>query len=267
MMPTMLLNFVYPPPPSLFLAATSVISFTALSFSGISEVSDKHLQYSKFWNANPPPRANPIRLSGRTGMLLLYAPALAAAVASFAVPGVVTTTRSQLLSLALSLHFFKRVFEVLFIHQFSGQMVLDSAILISSSYFIGTVSMIYAQYLTQGISEPAINLEYAGVVLFLVGIMGNFYHHFLLSKLRVKGDKGYKIPKRGLFNLVICPHYLFEIVDFVGVSLISPTVFSWSFTFGTFFYLMGRSYATRKWYLSKFPNFPKNVKSLIPYIF
>lgn len=69
--------------------------------------------------------------------------------------------------------------------------------------------MIYAQYLTQGISEPSFNLEYAGVVLFLVGILGNFYHHFLLSKLRVKGDKGYKIPKGGLFSLVICPHYLF----------------------------------------------------------
>ncbi|EHA8591719.1 putative 3-oxo-5-alpha-steroid 4-dehydrogenase 1 [Cocos nucifera] len=111
MMPTLLLNFLYPPLPSLFLAATSVISFTTLSFLGLSEVSGKHLQYSKFWNANPPPRPNPIRLSGRTGMLLLYAPALAAAVASFAVPGVVTTTSSQLLSLALSLHFFKRVFE------------------------------------------------------------------------------------------------------------------------------------------------------------
>ncbi|XP_008777953.2 3-oxo-5-alpha-steroid 4-dehydrogenase 1 [Phoenix dactylifera] len=267
MMPTILPNFLYPPPPSLFLAAMSVISFTALSLSGLSEVSGKHLQYSKFWNANPPPRPNPMRLSGRTGMLLLYSPALEAAVASFAVPGVVTGMRSQLLSLALSLHFFKRVFEVLFIHQYSGQMVLDSAILISSSYFISTVSMIYAQYLTQGISEPAINLEYAGVVLFLVGIMGNFYHHFLLSKLRVKGDKGYKIPKGGLFNLVICPHYLFEIIDFVGVSLISPTVYACSFTLGTIFYLMGRSYATRKWYLSKFQNFPKNVKALIPYVF
>lgn len=114
MMPTILLNFLYPSPPSLFLAAMSVISFTALSLSGLSEVCGKHRLYSKFWNANPPPRPNPIRLSSRTGMLLLYAPALAAAVASFDVPGVVTGTRSQLLSLALSLDFFKRVFEVKF---------------------------------------------------------------------------------------------------------------------------------------------------------
>lgn len=146
-------------------------------------------------------------------------------------------------------------------------MALDTSILISSSYFMSTVSMIYAQYLTQGISEPTINLEYAGVVLFLVGIMGNLYHHFLLSKLRVKGDKGYKIPKGGLFKLVICPHYLFEIIDFVGVTFISPTVYACSFTLGTFFYLMGRSYATRKWYVSKFQNFPKNIKALMPYIF
>ncbi|PPS03344.1 hypothetical protein GOBAR_AA17323 [Gossypium barbadense] len=66
-------------------------------------------------------------------------------------------------------------------------------------------------------------------------ISGNFYHHYLLSKLRTNGDKEYKIPKGGLFELAICPHYL--------------------------------SYVTRKWYMSKFEDFPKEVKALIPFVF
>ncbi|KAJ0966354.1 hypothetical protein J5N97_027492 [Dioscorea zingiberensis] len=260
--------FLFPPPPSPFVTAMSVISFTSLAYTGFSELRGKHLHYSKFWNANPNERRKEIKLSSRAGMLFLYSPALAAALASFAIPGdLLSSTRSLLLCAALSIHFFKRVFEVLFIHQYSGQMMLDSAIVISLSYFTATVTMIYTQYLTENTAEPVLDLKYAGVVLFLIGIIGNFYHHYLLSKLRGKDDKGYKIPRGGLFGVVICPHYLFEIIGFIGVTFISQTVYALSFTLGTILYLIGRSYATRKWYLSKFENFPRNVKALIPLIF
>ncbi|XP_072956270.1 uncharacterized protein [Typha angustifolia] len=264
---SILSGFLFPPPPSLLVMAMSAVSVTSLAYSGLSEIAGKHLNYSKFWDAGPSKGGGNIRLSSRSGMLLLYTPALLAAVASFAVPGVVVGTRSRLVSAALAIHFLKRDFEVLFIHQYSGQMILDSALLISLSYFANTATMIYDQYLTQGMSEPAIDMKYVGVILFLVGIAGNFYHHFLLSKLRKQGEKGYKIPKGGLFELVVCPHYLFEIIGIVGISLISQTVQGLCFTFGTILYLVGRSYATRKWYLSKFENFPQEVKALIPYIF
>lgn len=146
-------------------------------------------------------------------------------------------------------------------------MILDSAILISLSYFLSTATTIYSQYLTQGMSEPPVDLKYPGIFLFLVGISGNFYHHFLLSKLRKEGDKEYKIPKGGLFDLVICPHYLFEIIGFVGISFMSQTLYAISFTLGTIFYLVGRSYATRRWYCSKFEDFSEDIKALIPYVF
>ncbi|XP_039131349.1 3-oxo-5-alpha-steroid 4-dehydrogenase 2 [Dioscorea cayenensis subsp. rotundata] len=259
---------LFPPPPSPFITAMSVISLTSLAYTGVSEVYGKHLHYSKFWNANPNGRHKGIELSSRAGMLLIYSPALAAALASFSIPGcALSSTRSLLLSAALSIHYFKRVFEVLFIHQYSGRTMLDSVLLISLSYFMSAVSTIYSQYLTENTAEPAFDLKYAGVLLFVIGIIGNFYHHYILSQLRGKDDKSYKIPKGGLFSLVICPHYLFEILGFIGVSLISQTVYAVSFTLGSMFYLLGRSYATRKWYLSKFDNFPKNVKALIPFVF
>jgi len=156
---------------------------------------------------------------------------------------------------------------VLFVHKYSGGTVLDSAISISLGYFVSTASIIYAQTLTQGISEPPVDLKYPGILLFLIGISGNFYHHYLLSKLRGEGEREYRIPKGGLFELVICPHYLFEIMGFLGVSFISQTSYAISFTLGTIFYLMGRSYATRRWYLSKFEDFSEDVKALIPYVF
>ncbi|KAI3443758.1 hypothetical protein Pfo_000423 [Paulownia fortunei] len=156
---------------------------------------------------------------------------------------------------------------VVFVHKFSGWMDVEAMITISLSYLLSSATMIYNQHLMQAFPEPAIDLKYVGISMFLLGIGGNFYHHYLLSKLRTKGEKQYKIPQGGFFSLLICPHYLFEILGFFGISCISQTLYVFSFTMGTTFYLMGRSYATRKWYESKFEDFPKDVKALIPYIF
>ncbi|KAH7536859.1 hypothetical protein FEM48_Zijuj03G0030900 [Ziziphus jujuba var. spinosa] len=381
--------FIFPPPPSVFIKAMSVISLTSIAILGFSEMRGKHLNYSKFWNSNSQNSTSKrqIKLSGRAGMLLLYTPAfLAAFISLLLLPhhhirfvllnsaltlhffkrifevlfvhrfssdmvlnsaivislsyfsststmiyaqkltqglpeppidlmyfGIVLfligifgnfyhhyilsnlrgtrekeykipkgaflvaftsllffsngDIRVLLLKYALALHFFKRIFEVLFVHRFSGQMVVDSAIVISLTYFSSTATMIYTQHLTQVLQGPPIDLKYIGVLLFLTGICGNFYHHYLLSQLRGKGEKEYKIPKGGLFGLVIGPHYLFKIIAFVRVSFISQTVYAFCFTIGTLFYLMGRSYATRRWYLSKFEDFPQHVKALLPYVF
>lgn len=146
-------------------------------------------------------------------------------------------------------------------------MVIDSVIVIMTGYLTFVVGILYFQIRTQGFEEPLIDLKYVGLFVFLVGNCGNFYHHYLLSKLREKGDKSYKIPRGGLFDLIICPHYLFEIITFVGVSFIAQTIFACLFMLGSAVYLSARSYSTRKWYASKFEDFPKNVKGLIPYIF
>ncbi|XAR53557.1 3-oxo-5-alpha-steroid 4-dehydrogenase (NADP(+)), partial [Bertholletia excelsa] len=250
--------------------ALPVITLVSSAYLGIAESKGKHLQYSKFWNVNAnnaSVKSLQIKLSSRTGMLMLYTPAFLACVSSLLLLSD-RNIRFLLLKLALSIHFFKRIVEVIFVHKFSGGMDLGTAILVSAIYLAGSASMLSVQHLTQGFAEPSVDLKYGGVLLFSVGISGNFYHHYLLSKLRGKdGEKKYKIPKSGLFNLVICPHYLFEITEFFGFFLISQTLFSFSYALGTVFYLSGRSYATRKWYLSKFEDFPSEVKALIPRIF
>lgn len=268
------LPFLYPPPGSAFVAAVSVVSFASLASAGLSELRGEHMAYSKFWHVvagrqqqQQQKRAGGVLLSSRDGMLVAYAPALVAAVASFAVPGAVEGLRAQLLSAALAVHFLKRVLEVLLIHRYSGSMPLKTALTISSSYLLSTVTMIYAQHLASGLPEPATDLLYAGIVLFAVGIAGNFYHHHLLSWLREGGDdKGYKIPTGGLFGLVTCPHYLFEIVGFFGFAMISQTVYAFAVASGTGAYLVGRSCATRRWYESKFEKFPASIKALVPFV-
>ncbi|KAL5720737.1 hypothetical protein ACHQM5_013377 [Ranunculus cassubicifolius] len=240
---SLLFNFLFPPPPSIFITAMSVITFASLANAGYSEFKGKHLQYSKFKNTGSQKKKE-IKISSRSGMLIAYTPAFLAGVLGFLIyPD--HGFRFMLVDSALTIHFFKRVFEC----------------------FISTATMIYNQHLTQALPEPSLDLKYAGVAIFLLGTIGNLYHHMILANLREKDDKTYKIPKGGLFNLMICPHYFFEILAFVGVSLISQTIYPICFTAGTAIYLTGRSYVTRKWYLSKFPDFPKDVKALIPLVF
>ncbi|MCE3052505.1 hypothetical protein HAX54_052792 [Datura stramonium] len=264
-------SFVFEEPSSIITAIT-VVTFLFLAYLGFSEIIGKHLQYSKFWNVNPNSASSHSsnflqgKLSSRTGMFILYAPACVMGFASFLLyPD--GGTRFMMLKSAVTIHFLKRVLEVLFVHKYSGGMILGSVLLISSSYCMLAAVLIYIQHLNQGYTEPEIDLKSIGTLIFLVGISGNFYHHYLLSKLRDSREKGYKIPKGGLFSMVICPHYLFEILCFIGISFISQTTFSFCCAVGVALYLSGRSYVTRKWYLSKFENFPKNVKALIPFVF
>ncbi|XP_050365324.1 uncharacterized protein LOC126783834 [Argentina anserina] len=271
--------FLFPPPDSLFITAMAVISFTGCAHAGLSEVRGIHLQYSKFWKSGSQ-KSNQIYISARRGMQLAYTPPFLAGLTSLVFFPHCDDIRYLLLSSALIIHFLKRLLEVQFVHKYSGGVALDSGITITVSYLMSTVAAIYAQHLTitQGLREPPIDLKYPGILLFLLGISGNFYHHYLLSQLRsssslfrshsqTNDDKEYKIPRGGLFELVICPHYLFEIIEFVGFSFISQTLYTFAFVVGTTFYLIGRSYATRKWYLSRFKHFPQKVKALIPYLY
>ncbi|OMO67907.1 hypothetical protein CCACVL1_20219, partial [Corchorus capsularis] len=207
---SLLTKFVFPP--SLFVTATSLVSFSSLAIGGLSEIRGKHMQYSKFVgvNNNPVSESKKKLISSRTGMVLLYTPAFLAGLSSFAIfPD--EGFRFFLLQSAITIHFLKRVLESAFVHKYSGEMALEATITILLSYFISSVIMLISQHLTMGFPEPPIDLKNPGILLFLIGIIGDFYHHILLSKLRSgKNAKEYKIPKGGLFDVVICPHYLFE---------------------------------------------------------
>ncbi|KAG6507343.1 3-oxo-5-alpha-steroid 4-dehydrogenase 1-like [Zingiber officinale] len=270
--------FYYPLLPSVFIAGMFASACAFAVVGSFTEAWGLNFTYSKFspFSSSSSSYASGVKPSircvpSRTGMLLIYTPALVAAAAAAFLPGALAGERSWLLCFVLFVHFFKRVLEVLFIHQYSGHVPLNTALQISPGYLSATACLLHAQNLA--VHPPTLDLQLAGILLFLAGITGNFYHHLLLAGLRTnnnnnKGDKSYKIPKGGLFGLVACPHYLFEAIEFVGFALISQTLFASGVLVGTLGYLMGRSWATRKWYLSKFKGeFPRHVKALIPYVF
>ncbi|KAH7865525.1 hypothetical protein Vadar_007777 [Vaccinium darrowii] len=78
-------SLVFQQPPNVYIRALPLITLISLSFLGFSEIIGKHLQYSKFWNVGSHhSKSNQIKLSSKTGMLVIYGPAFIAGAASFA---------------------------------------------------------------------------------------------------------------------------------------------------------------------------------------
>lgn len=157
--------------------------------------------------------------------------------------------------------------QVLFVHKPSGSTSVEAIGVVSTSYFLQVCFLLYAQLLSSGFEARTPDLKWLGVALFLIGIVGNAYHHWMLAHLRKDGSKKYVVPHGGLFDLLVCPHYVFEMMDYVGLALISQTLYSWCMASFTIFYLTGRSIATKQWYKKKVEGFPEDRSVLIPGIF
>jgi hypothetical protein len=73
------------------------------------------------------------------------------------------STRLLVLTVAMALHFFKRVVEVLFIHRYSGGIGVDTAMFISLIYSLEAVSFFYVMELSEGLPLPTIDLMPLGI--------------------------------------------------------------------------------------------------------
>jgi very-long-chain enoyl-CoA reductase len=78
----------------------------------------------------------------------------------------------------------------------------------------------------------------------------------------------YKIPEGGLFGLVTCPHYLFEVLGFWGIAIVSRNLLPLTCALNTTCFLAGQASATTRWYVGKFgEKWPKERKHMIPFMY
>ena len=104
----------------------------------------------------------------------------------------------------------------------------------------------------------------AGVTLFYAGFIIHNSADRVLKKLS-QSEKGYAIPKGGLYNLVSCPNYFGEIVEWVGWALATWSIAGLSFAVWTAANLVPRAIAHHRWYKREFPEYPKKRRALIPW--
>lgn len=77
----------------------------------------------------------------------------------------------------------------------------------------------------------------------------------------------YAIPYGGGFRYVSNPHYLGEIIEWMGWAIFTRTQAGWAFALFTFANLMPRAVANHRWYRATFPDYPLERRILIPFLF
>jgi very-long-chain enoyl-CoA reductase len=233
----------------------SFFGLLALSFGYFERKGLLQLNYSKFRKERG--------ISSRLGMFVLYATPMLVYILVSQEYMAHASLMQWILWAAIVLHFAKRCLEVLFVHKYSGPIDVLTVTQIAASYSLAT--FLLAKLHSETI--PQIDWLFVfGLGLYGLGEIFNFYHHALLAQLR-RGDqeKSYVIPQAGLFKYVTTPHYFMELWAWLGLALMSRHLAAYMIFVWTCGYLFARACRTDQWYRSRFPEYPKERKVLVPF--
>merc|ERR1712232_463509 len=205
------------------------------------------------------------------GMTIIYAPALIVLTVILGFGSSVDFLPTPTLACLLcAIHFAKRCAEVKFLHKYSGSVGLGV------SSFIGTYYALIS-FLISSVANPSPSdiSVYIGTILLGIGLVGNFYHHYLLANLRKtdndssSSNKRYVVPKGGLFEYVAAPHYLFELLGWLGIAIVAEHGNAFLVFTSMSSYLGGRAVAQNRWNHEKFgeEEWSNGKKNLIPFLF
>ncbi len=111
-----------------------------------------------------------------------------------------------------------------------------------------------------------------GIVLYYIGFYTNIKADAVVRNLRTmeeinSGKKIYRIPYGGMYKFVSNPSYLGELIAWFGFAMATWSPGGLFIFLISFANLFPRAIKTHKWYLKKFPEYPKNRKIIFPLIF
>ena len=139
--------------------------------------------------------------------------------------------------------------------------------IVASAFFFNVINGILNGYFIATLLFESISFTciLIGFIIFIIGLYINISSDNTLIKLRTN-QKGYVIPKGGLFNYVSCPNFFGEIIEWLGFAIMTLNLGSISFLIWTICNLIPRSKAHHKWYKENFEKYPSKRKAVIPYL-
>ncbi|MBN2194818.1 MAG: 3-oxo-5-alpha-steroid 4-dehydrogenase [Polyangiaceae bacterium] len=105
-----------------------------------------------------------------------------------------------------------------------------------------------------------------GTALFGAGLALNLHSDGILRRLRGSGESGYLVPHGGGFELVSCPNYSGEILEWCGWALATWSPAGLAFALYTIANLGPRAVSHHRWYRREFPDYPPHRRALIPFL-
>ncbi|KAI5060453.1 hypothetical protein GOP47_0024873 [Adiantum capillus-veneris] len=130
----------------------------------------------------------------------------------------------------------------------------------------------YTEYSSTWLLSPQFIL---GAMLFFSGMLINISADSTLISLRKLGpsnstsnsSRAYRVPHGGFFELVSCPNYFGELVEWLGWAIAASSLAGLVFFVLAVANLVPRAVAHHHWYVQNFKEYPRSRKILVPFIF
>jgi len=210
-------------------------------------------------------------LSERLGWLLMESPAVIVIAALVLFSGRAVSPVAVFLLCLWELHYIYRTFVFPFLIRDNGRgmpVVMAAMALVFNclnGYANGSFLAAAVDLGTAG-PLPALRIG-VGSGLFVAGLLTHVVADRGLRNLRKPGEVDYKVPHGGLFDLVASPNYFGEIMEWTGWALACWSLPGLAFALFTVANLVPRAHAHRKWYLATFPDYPRERKRVIPFVY
>ena len=209
-------------------------------------------------------------LSNKIGWILMEMPALVLFLYFFLKGNAYINQGVTVFVVAWVVHYFNRAFIYPFRIKTSGKK-MPVIIALSAILFNSVNTYLIASFLAENPTIYSVDWFVSwqfilGFSLFIIGFGINQYSDYLLINLRAPGETNYKIPNGFLFKYLSCPNLFGELVEWFGFAIMTWCLPSFSFFIWTFANLVPRAISHHKWYLEKFPNYPKERKAILPFI-
>jgi very-long-chain enoyl-CoA reductase len=138
-------------------------------------------------------------------------------------PGFDWSLTAGLAAALWTVHFVRRTWESAFVHRYSKPSIGPGDYLTEYVYYWGFGAWIAWSVTSSAKPLPLVALQVLGFALFVVAEAGNARAHRVLRALRAPGGLERQIPRGPLFRRLSCPHYLFEILSWLGFNLVTQT--------------------------------------------
>jgi len=131
------------------------------------------------------------------------------------------------------IHYVKREFESVYVHHFSNGTMPAFNIFKNSFHYWMLGGAFIAYFLYHPLYTPTKSDEFVYVcaAVFLIAEAGNLHAHIVLRNLRPPGTKVKGIPRGGMFELVTCANYTYEILAWFAFALFTQTLTGYLFLF------------------------------------
>jgi very-long-chain enoyl-CoA reductase len=184
-----------------------------------------------------------------------------------------TTPYNSVAALAIACwvaHFLKREFETVFIHKFSRPTMPLLNLYKNCMYYWSFGLVIGYPLCSPAFVAPSDSFVYVGFAIFVISEIGNLVCHIMLSNLRpAEGSLQRPIPSGFLFDYVACPNYTFEILSWVGFSIMTQLPWAYAFTLVGFLQMADWAQKKHQGYCKTYDKQYKQLrrKAIIPFIY